>query len=162
MSSSGMCVCVLASLLFVWFHPRLLDVRTPVPKSRLRYRYVDIALDPLCVFQTSVIFINQLNDLIEFCSQVSKVLLQQIESGKLVNHSDLSEEDVGQLETILNTSLHSFLSVPILHKHQDRTRILKRRRTSSIFYEPEKDLSAGTLASHYHYQSLSFSKIFIL
>ena len=46
-------------------------------------------------------------------------------------------------QTILNTSLQSFLSVPILHKHQDKTRILKRRRTSSIFYEPEKDQVQG-------------------
>ena len=70
-------------------------------------------------------------------------MLQQIESGKLVHKSDLSSDDVGELETILNTRLHSFLSVPILHKHQDKTRILKRRRTSSIFYEPENDVSAG-------------------
>lgn len=57
----------------------------------------------------------------------------------------MSEEDVGQLETIINTKLQTFLSVPILHKHQDKTRILKRRRTSSIFYEPEKEMSTGAM-----------------
>ena len=33
----------------------------------------------------------------------------------------------------------SFLSIPILHTHQEKTRVLKRRKTSSIFYEPEKE-----------------------
>jgi len=70
---------------------------------------------------------------------VSKVLLNQIESGKLIHKSDLTSDDVLQLKTILNTDIKSFLSVPILHKHQDKTRILKRRRTSSIFYDPEND-----------------------
>lgn len=71
--------------------------------------------------------------------EVSKVLLNQIETGKLIHKSDLTSEDVTQLQAILNLELDSFLSIPILHKHQDKTKILTRRRTSSIFYEPEKE-----------------------
>ena len=48
-------------------------------------------------------------------------------------------------KAILNLELDSFLSIPILHKHQDKTKILTRRRTSSIFYEPEKETTEGKL-----------------
>ena len=42
------------------------------------------------------------------------------------------------LQTIIGQDVTSFLSIPILHTHQERTRVLKRRKTSSIFYEPDK------------------------
>ena len=48
-------------------------------------------------------------------------------------------------KAILNLEIDSFLSIPILHKHQDKTKILTRRRTSSIFYEPEKETTEGKL-----------------
>ena len=46
------------------------------------------------------------------------------------------------LQTIIGSDVASFLSIPILHTHQEKTRVLKRRKTSSIFYEPEKEAAA--------------------
>ena len=46
------------------------------------------------------------------------------------------------MQTIIGFDVRSFLSIPILHTHQEKTRVLKRRKTSSIFYEPEKESEA--------------------
>ena len=44
------------------------------------------------------------------------------------------------MQTIIGCDVASFLSIPVLHTHQEKTRVLKRRKTSSIFYEPEKEV----------------------
>ena len=46
------------------------------------------------------------------------------------------------MQTIIGCDVASFLSIPILHTHQEKTRVLKRRKTSSIFYEPEKEVES--------------------
>ena len=50
-------------------------------------------------------------------------------------------------QTIIGFDVTSFLSIPILHTHQEKTRVLKRRKTSSIFYEPEKETEAESSAA---------------
>ena len=55
-----------------------------------------------------------------------------------------SNERLFTVQTIIGCDVASFLSIPILHTHQEKTRVLKRRKTSSIFYEPDKETeSAG-------------------
>ena len=51
------------------------------------------------------------------------------------------------MQTIIGCDVASFLSIPILHTHQEKTRVLKRRKTSSIFYEPEKEVESEQAVS---------------
>ena len=51
------------------------------------------------------------------------------------------------MQTIIGCDVASFLSIPILHTHQEKTRVLKRRKTSSIFYEPEKEVESEETVS---------------